>query len=242
MTTEKKNKLSHIGLTLTMAATLLCGLAVSSTNCIAQAQTPSSAAAAKHSGWVQIPGELIRPDCVHEIPKGATVEVANGQVTGDVTLNGALYAHYDACSEAAVVTRRRTEKSSNAPGTGNGWVEADAWQAPLTSSDNIDYLGGTWMVPTYPLLDGAVIYLFNGIEPANGSWILQPVLQFGVSPAGGGNYWAIASWLVSADQAFFSPLETVYPGNTISGYTEMTTTSGSTKYWQVVAQDTTTGA
>jgi len=72
--------------------------------------------------------------------------------------------------------------------------------------------------------------------------MLQPVLQYGVSPAGGGNYWAIASWLVSSNQAFYSPLEAVYPGNSISGFTEMTAISGGTQYWEVEAKDTTTGA
>ena len=32
------------------------------------------------------------------------------------------------------------------------------------------------------------------MEPADTSAVLQPVLQWGVSAAGGGNYWAIASW------------------------------------------------
>ena len=58
------------------------------------------------SRWVQIPGELIRPDCVHAVPKGAMVEVADdGHITGDVTLNGALIAHYDPCPEKPVITR-----------------------------------------------------------------------------------------------------------------------------------------
>jgi hypothetical protein len=113
---------------------------------------------------------------------------------------------------------------------------------PLNSNDDIDYLAGTWTVPSYPSENGALIYLFNGIEPADGSWILQPVLQYGESPAGGGDYWSIASWLVSSYEAFYSPLETVYPGNSIKGYIEMTGISGNTKYWEVEAKDATTGA
>src|SRR5271170_1265905 len=104
------SKLSRIGLslsTLTMTATLLCGLAGLSTYSAAQTETQTSEATSVHQGWVQIPGQLIRPDCVHEIPKGARVEIENGEITGDVTLNGARIAHYDACSEDAVVTRPR---------------------------------------------------------------------------------------------------------------------------------------
>jgi hypothetical protein len=138
-----------------------------------------------HPGWVQIPGELIRPDCVHEIPNGARVEVENGQVTGDVTLNGARIAHYDACPEDAIITRPRgrTENLSNTPGTGNGWVEASLWDVSLSSSDNIDYVAGIWTVPSYPSSNGALIYLFNGIVPSSDNWILQPVLQYGSNGA-----------------------------------------------------------
>jgi len=227
---------------------------------VALAQTDRSQSSTDHHGWVQIPGELIRPDCVHEIPNGATVEVhenenenenENGnddeRMTADVTLNGALIAHYDACPEAAVITRTRTRTRArtmglaHTPGTGNGWVEADQWNVPLAGNDDIDYLAGNWTVPEYPAENGALIYLFDGIEPASGSWILQPVLQYGASPAGGGDYWAVASWLVSSKQAFHSPLQTVYPGNSIKGYTEMTRISGSMKEWEVEAKDTTTG-
>src|SRR6516225_7745358 len=58
-----------------------------------------------HPGWVQAPGMLIRPDCVHEIPKGARVEVKGDTVTGDITLGGATVAHYEPCPEAPVITR-----------------------------------------------------------------------------------------------------------------------------------------
>jgi len=249
-------------LTLSMSAALWCGLAVSllSLDSIAQARTNRGQTSmdqsgdqpggqpGDHAGWMQIPGELIRPDCVHEIPTGATVEVHNSdeddQIAADVILNGALIAHYDACPEEAIVTRprARTEGLARTPGTGNGWVEADQWNVPLATNDDIDYLAGSWTVPAYPAENGALIYLFNGIEPANATWILQPMLQYGASPAGGGDYWAVASWLVSSNQAFHSPLETVYPGNSIKGYMEMTGTSGSANYWEIEAKDTTTGA
>lgn len=243
-------KLSWFSQSLAWAlAAILCGLAISglSIECGGQTQATSSAVPVDHSTWVQAPGELVRPDCVHEIPNGAVAEVTNdGQLTGDVTLNGTLIAHYNACSESPVITRPRgrTGGVANPPGTGNGWIEASQREASLSSSDNLDFLSGTWTVPSYPsLLSGQLLYVFNAIEPASGDWILQPVLQYGVSPAGGGNYWAIASWLVGANgYAFHSPLVKVAPGNSIFGYTEMTAVSGDTSYWAVEARDTTTGA
>jgi len=66
------SNLSRISFRLTLAAALLGGLAVSgfSSSASAQAQDVNQAIAA-HPTWAQLPGELIRPDCVHEIPKGA---------------------------------------------------------------------------------------------------------------------------------------------------------------------------
>jgi hypothetical protein len=235
----------RIGLPLTFTATFLCGLALVglSTYSIAQAQT-TSAATADHSGWAQIPGELIRPDCVHEIPNGATVEFADGEITGDVTLNGVLIAHYEPCPEAPISTRfpgESTENLVNTPGTGNGWVVWSEWL--LKSSDNIDLMAGTWTVPSNPSNNGALIYLFNGIENSTANWILQPVLQYGVnSLKDSGNFWGIASWLVGTNGwTFVSPLEKVHPGDSISGSMEQET-GGSAPYWYVLAYDNTTGA
>src|SRR5580693_5155063 len=53
-----------------------------------------------HPGWVQVPGALIRPDCVHEVPLGAKIGA-----NGDITLAGSVVAHYDACPEPAIITR-----------------------------------------------------------------------------------------------------------------------------------------
>lgn len=205
------SKLSRFGLTLT--ATALCGLALSGLS-VAQAASDSNS---DHTGWVQVPGELIRPDCVHEIQNGAVVEISNDeQITGNVTLNGKLIAHYDACSEKPVITGSRNRSQSVASadsGVGNGWVEASVWDIPLSSNDNIDYLGNTWTVPSYPEEGGATIYFSNGIETQDDLWSLRPVIQYGVSGAGGGSYWGMASWLIGSNgYVFHSPLVAVNPG------------------------------
>jgi hypothetical protein len=207
---------------------------------IAHAQTDNAISIANHADWAQIPGELVRPDCVHEIPNGAKVETKAGKITGDITMNGALLAHYDPCLEEAVSTRHLgvTPGVGHVP-AGNGWVEAEQWD---DASHNVDLEYGFWTVPQNPKQNGGLIYLFNGLEPSSQNYILQPVLQYGVGYAGGGNYWAIASWLVGTNYAFHSPLERVYPGNKLFGYTEVTGTSGSTLDWEVKATDDTTGA
>ena len=199
-----------------------------------------------HPTWVQVPGQLIRPDCVHQLPKGAHVEVVGDKITGDITMGGRVIAHYDACSEPGISTRPRaneTPKASIVPGTGNGWVEAvDADFSSLSSSDDIDWLSGTWTVPPAPAASGGLIYLFNGMEPSSQNWILQPVLQYGNNGYFGGNYWVISSWLVGPNNyAFYSPAETVNPGDTIYGATYITSEASGKLNWEVWAQDDKTG-
>jgi hypothetical protein len=234
---------------LSLAATLLCGLGVVGFSGSAAAQQKTlSEAIAEHPGWAQLPGELIRPDCVHEIPKGARVEIAkDGSLTGDVTMNGELIAHYDACPEEAVATRGAAQTQSMAEAkeelTGNGWVEDDQWNAPLSSSDNIDYLGANWVVPAYPSeASSQLIYFFDGIEPASHKWALEAALQYGYNGVWGGNYYSVTTFLTSASAVYYSSPDYVNPGDSLSGIVQMTGISGSTTYWDVLIVDNYTGA
>ncbi len=239
------SKLSRIGFMLTTSA-ILCGLALSglSTYCSAQAQTSNNAASA-HPGWAQVPGELIRPDCVHEIPKGARVEIGkDGNLTGDVTLNGELIAHYDACPEQAISTRQGAVTAGvTDEAAGNGWVEDDQWNPALSASDNIDYLAGNFSVPEYPSEDAnQLFYLSNGIEPASHKWLLEAALQYGFNGAFGGNYYSIATWLLNSSIAYYSSPEYVNPGDSLFGGVQMMDESGSTKYFEALIQDNSSGA
>ena len=239
-------------ITTTMVMTLVLAIAFtlpksanaqnSAPNVSNNAQTYEALIAA-HPGWVQVPGQLMPADCVHEIPNGANVEIKDGQVTGDVTLKGQVIAHYDACSEAPIPTRHlsASQTPSHNPSF-NGWVEASQENVSLGASDNIDWMSGYFYVPSAPSVNGGLIYIFNGIEPSSQNWILQPVLQYGSSPAGGGNYWGIASWLVGTGGAWHSPLERVNAGDRLWGYTEQTGSSNGTLYWTSEAYDLTTNA
>jgi len=205
----------------------------------AQAGKTYSQLKAEHPGWMQVPGALVRPDCVHQIPSGAIVDTTHDQNGDDVVFQGKIIAHYDTCPEKAIVTRHLGSRGQQEPGpTGNGWVEASQWEAPLKSGDNIDNLYGYWFVPGAPAEDGALIFLFNGIEPTPSGWILQPVLQYGDNGNFGGNYWTLASWFVhsSTDYYVSSPIG-VNPGDLISGQTYETAPSGKKLNYIVDASD-----
>ena len=95
------------------------------------------------------------------------------------------------------------------------------------------YFSSTWVVPEPPdSNDGQEIYLFNGLQQTSGGpWILQPVLQWGVTPDGGGAYWAIANWYVPAPSlglpSMKSSLIQVNPGDVLQGVMTCTSQTGS---------------
>jgi len=120
----------------------------------------------------------------------------------------------------------------------SGWSVYAAW----IDSSPLQYFGAAWNVPPVPQDEGTqVLFLFNGLQN-NGpldaaTTIIQPVLQFGVSEAGGGKYWAIASWFVSSTgHAVYSKLLTVETGALLLG--NMTNSNG---LWNIVTYDSNSG-
>ncbi|MGB9197529.1 MAG: hypothetical protein WCB53_11460 [Terriglobales bacterium] len=211
------------------------------------AQTPKSYSQlnAEHPGWMQIPGRLIRPDCVHEVPSGAQIELdRDNKPTGDVIMNGQVIAHYDSCPEESVETRHIGSQGEQDPGTGNGWVEASQWELSLGASDNIDDLYGYWHVPSPPAESGALIYLFNGLEPSSENSIMQPVLQYGDNGAFGGEYYSFASWLVGpkgSGIAFYSTPYVVSTNDYLLGISQQNGVTDNTLSYFVNSHDTNTG-
>jgi hypothetical protein len=113
------------------------------------------------------------------------------------------------------------------PALGSGWITYAFWNNGTGKA--ITSFGTTWIVPDAPSAqDGQTIFLFNGIENYGQNFgILQPVLQWGTSAAGGGPYWSIASWYVtSGGQAFHTNLIPVNAGDTLIGVMTLTGQSG----------------
>jgi hypothetical protein len=74
-----------------------------------------------------------------------------------------------------------------------GWIAHAAWEfAGNPFTDTVLYFTTSWIVPPAPASDdGQTVYLFSGL--INLTMILQPVLQWGPSFDGGGNYWSIVN-------------------------------------------------
>jgi hypothetical protein len=94
-----------------------------------------------------------------------------------------------------------TVKKSAVIPTVNGWVVAD-YSHQTTNGYGYDWYNATyayWNVPQAPSsYVGQTIFLFNGLMREDWQELIQPVLQYGPSAAGGGNYWAMAVWYIDS--------------------------------------------
>jgi hypothetical protein len=100
------------------------------------------------------------------------------------------------------------------PGVG-GWTE---WTNLLTPS-GASFLEVRFTVPPVPKTAGQqTIFLFPSFTADTNPPIIQPVLQWGPSAAGGGKYWSIASWYLDADaNSYYGKLVKVNAGDVIDG-------------------------
>ena len=114
---------------------------------------------------------------------------------------------------------------ATAPFTDNGWVTYASWFKHGGSP--ISYFDTTWSVPPPPsTYNGQTIFQFNSIEPRNGNTILQPVLQYGQSAAGGGEYWAVACWYLRGNKTFVTPLQLVSANESLIGIIKLLSHKG----------------
>jgi hypothetical protein len=119
------------------------------------------------------------------------------------------------------ISRAAATPAAQRPNLGSGWITYADWYN--STGQPVTRFATTWVVPPPPSTQsGQTIFLFNGIQ--NDTMIYQPVLQWGPSAAGGGNYWAAASWYVDGQNgpAFKSSLVPVNPGDLLVGVMIMT--------------------
>ena len=176
---------------------------------------------------------------VHAIPKGVPADVEARKSENNVFLLGGRVIHVndevhlvnDAGKVVHVAKNDRTKvrgtpiRNAVAPEQ-SGWVAYASWTN--TKHSPISSFTTTWNVPAVPTANnGQTVFLFNSIEPASGNAILQPVLQFGPSAAGGGSYWAVASWYLVGGQTYYSSLvSSLSVGDSLNAVITLTGSSG----------------
>jgi hypothetical protein len=183
---------------------------------------------------VMTPGGLIPKSNVHAVPDGARIHHtptaiqiidADGTIlhSTDLTLSKKTSGTVLGGNPAAGGATRIAPRELN-----SGYVAYSYWES--TTSSPISTFSTSWAVPPAPAnYDGQLLYYFNGLVPNSFDAILQPVLQFGESPIGGGAYWAVASWYVYDNNAAYhaSTLSEVKVGQDLTGVMTTTSTTGS---------------
>lgn len=196
------------------------------------ADPPAYALAVASPDWVEVPGGLAHVSCVHAVPDEAEV-LSNGEVL----IEDRVIETIPVCPYTGIV-RPPEAVQADSPDAGvapaaltSGWWLNSWW----TSANQIVSLSAQWTVPAKPASNGALIYFFPSVTPATSGAIVQPVLQWGVSPAGGGNHWALANWWVSGGTVLHGALKTTAAGRTITGKLERS--SGTSTAWTMTFKD-----
>lgn len=103
----------------------------------------------------------------------------------------------------------------------DGWIGCAYWKKVGLAV--IEYFKSTWRVPPLPTEDHAQTqFLFESIESNGSNAILLPALQYGISAAGGGSYWAVASWYQVGSQTYYTTPVEVSAGDLLVGRIEST--------------------
>ena len=179
---------------------------------------------------VLTPGGMRPRELVHELLEGQHISTEGGRVRIIETATGNVVKDLGETGTAPPEDETGPPRPAGAvPALADtGWIENSQWHN--TGKNPIVYFSTTWVVPPAPATsNGQVIFLFNGMQPDSAAHILQPVLQWGPSAAGGGNYWAITNWYADGQggAATFKPLIRVNPGDVLQGVMTCTGQSGS---------------
>jgi len=154
--------------------------------------------------FVLTPFGMKHKSCVHGVPSGSHIK--NGEM-GLIVQTPDEEKRYSPCT------------IHSAPALPDGWAVDEEY----VTTKAVTSFNGSWVTPGTPKDKAAqTIFTFTGLQNAvlenEVVSIIQPVLQWGVSAAGGGQYWSIASWYVNSnDDAVYSTIEEVAVGTVIDG-------------------------
>lgn len=183
------------------------------------AQAAIAAADDSLSGYVLTPFGWRPASRVTKLSEGHSLRVLGGRLQDVDAAGTAVRDIGEFTTQVGGVPLFPNNVMREPPGTppiaslGSGWITYAYWNRPLGQSIKADTT--KWIVPPAPSSwDGQTIFLFNGIQSS--SWILQPVLQYGPSRAGGGNYWSVACWYADGSNASYSSLHPVNTGNLLT--------------------------
>ncbi len=193
--------------------------------------------------YVATPAGLYHRSCVHLIDEGAVLE-ANNRVR---VKGGASYQIPDCAYPPLDGPDNRPRPFSQVQANGNDPNTGIFQRATYhTNGSPIRLIQADFSVPLPPLVsyltNTQTYFTFPGLQ--NATYFMQPVLQYGVSGAGGGAYWALASWRCSSQggSCVHGPLKQVSPGDYVSTLVQgYNCDINNLCTWSVAAWDQTSG-
>lgn len=146
--------------------------------------------------FLATPNGRVHRSCVHVVDSGAEID-PSGRVTsaaGESTqLAPCRYAVRDRRGPGPAAPAATPGPSANSVAESSNWIETASAQIP-TNGFGFNWthsVRGNWRVPPAPRqFASQTVFLLIGAAPQNNAALLETVLQYGASAAGGGNFWS----------------------------------------------------
>jgi hypothetical protein len=192
--------------------------------------------AVKTGNWVHTPSGLSYKTCLYHAPDHAVVR--NGEI---VAPSGAIQ-RMTPCMHPMLLYPGSAGPSS----LGHGMSEPATGKASCygSSPEWATSMDQEYAVPTDPAKDGALIFLWDGLESANGDTLLQDVLTWGANTGivTNPNIWYVTPWYLWARNSVVGPSIHVEPADTIFTYlTASNCNSAGACAWGLEAVDANNG-
>jgi hypothetical protein len=183
--------------------------------------------AVKSKDWVYTPDGLAYKTCVHYVPNKSIIEKSDIILPSGVRRQIKPCTHPTLAYPTVLPSRPAQTVATSGPceqGASDWWADT-CWESP----NWLGYFNESYAVPTNPAKDGALIFLFGGLQDSTGDTILQPVLTWGANSKTGvtnPNIWYITPWYVWPGGYAVGPNIHVGAGDTINGSLDASSCNG----------------
>lgn len=209
--------------------------------------------ALKSATWVHTPSGLSNTGCVFHVPNKATVR------NGVITMPSGATQQLKPCAYPTLTYPNATSPSASKPSTIKAAPALAATGAPCYFGQGGTYWAAscnstspTWVksmtqeqaVPSNPTKDGALIFLWGGLENASGDTLLQDVLTWGANGniVTNPNIWYVTPWyLWGGNSVIGSSIHVGVSDTIVQALTASSCNSAGACTWVLKATDTTNG-